>query len=285
MWVDVCIGLTASLLIAGAAYAKRSLSGSGAAAAVAVGTILYAWGGLPWYGTLLVFFITSTALTKWRHKQKAVIEEGYAKSGRRDAGQVLANGGIGMLLCIGGSLWPHPLWWAAYIGVMATVNADTWATEIGGSSRQLPRSIVTGRKVPAGTSGGVTWLGLAASLGGGLIIGASGWIFVRWGGGGGLAGTAIAELSSTWLYGLGALLLLGAAGGLLGSLADSWLGAVLQVMYRCRVCGKDIEKNRHCDSPAVRIRGLPVMTNDAVNMISSLLGGAVCLGLYVWMVS
>jgi uncharacterized membrane protein len=58
MWLDLGIGLLCSLLVAGAAYFKRSLSETGAAAAVVVGTVLFTWGGLPWYGTLIVFFIT-----------------------------------------------------------------------------------------------------------------------------------------------------------------------------------------------------------------------------------
>ncbi|MCR8631072.1 DUF92 domain-containing protein [Paenibacillus radicis (ex Xue et al. 2023)] len=275
MWLDWCMGILFSLLIAGAAYGKKSLSGSGAVAAVVVGTVLFAWGGLPWYGTLLVFFLTSTFLTKWRHRQKAAVESGYAKSGRRDAGQVLANGGLGTLLCIGHSLWPHPLWWAAFIGVMATVTADTWATEIGGSSRQMPRSIINGRRVPAGTSGGITALGLGASLSGGLVIGIFGWLFIQWG-----TDAAAVGFNTYASSGIGLLLLLGAVGGMVGSLADSWLGAVFQVMYRCAVCGKEVEKNRHCNVQSVQVRGAAFMTNDAVNLISSLLGGAVCVGLY-----
>lgn len=152
--MDWVVGLGCSLIIAMAAYAKKSLSVSGAAAAVVVGTVMYVYGSLPWFGTLIVFFITSSLLSKWKQRRKAAVEQNYAKTGRRDAGQVVANGGIGMLLCLGNSIWPHPFWWAAYIGVMATVNADTWATEIGGLSQSQPRSIVSGRRVPAGTSGG-----------------------------------------------------------------------------------------------------------------------------------
>lgn len=272
------VGVLCSLIVAGAAYKKKSLSGSGFAAAVVTGTLLYATGSLAWFGTLLVFFITSTLLSKWRHRQKAAAEANYAKTGRRDAGQVIANGGLGVILCLGHILWPHPLWWAGFIGVMATVNADTWATEIGGLSRSQPRSIVSGRRVPAGTSGGITRLGLAASAAGGLLIGASGWALS---GGSLLPDAAAASAAGGQGAGaLGILLLLGGLGGLLGSLADSWLGAVLQVMYRCRVCGREIEKSRHCDAAAVRTRGLAFMNNDRVNMFSSLLGGAASAALY-----
>ncbi|TVY06665.1 DUF92 domain-containing protein [Paenibacillus cremeus] len=264
--LEVVIGLVGSLVIAGAAYMKRSLTLSGMVAAVILGTLMYAAGSLAWFGTLIAFFLSSTLLSKWKSRKKAALESGYAKSGRRDAGQVLANGGLGLVLCLGNAITPHPAWWAAFVGVMATVNADTWATEIGGLSRTLPRSIVSGRTVPAGTSGGITPLGFAASCAGGLFISAVAWA---------LRAPAAPGYAST----AAALALLGLAGGLAGSLADSWLGAVLQAMYRCQVCGREIEKNRHCGTVAVSIRGAAFMTNDAVNMISSLIGGAVSLAI------
>ncbi|NHN31294.1 DUF92 domain-containing protein [Paenibacillus agricola] len=272
------IGLVCSAIIAAAAWRKRSLSNSGAIAAIIVGSVLYALGGLPWYGTLLLFFISSSLLTKWKHKRKADVESSYAKSGRRDAGQVAANGGIGVLLCIGNSLWPDPLWWVAYIGIMAAVNADTWATEIGGLSRAEPRSIVSGRRVPAGTSGGITRMGLTASLCGGMAIGGAGWLFTYWGAPEGGSVVYAGSVTVTAVMGFAGMLLMGAFAGMAGSLSDSWLGAVWQVMYRCPVCGKEIEKNRHCqDQQAVRIRGASFMTNDAVNLLSSLVGGGVSL--------
>jgi uncharacterized protein (TIGR00297 family) len=138
---DWLIGLVGSGVIAGLAYWKRSLSGSGALAAMAVGTVLYALGSAAWYGTLIAFFITSSLLSKWKQKQKAAVESGYEKTGRRDAGQVFANGGLGVLLCLLNHVAPHPAWWLAFVGVMATVNADTWATEIGGLINRPPRSI------------------------------------------------------------------------------------------------------------------------------------------------
>ncbi|MDF2652538.1 MAG: rane protein [Paenibacillus sp.] len=262
-------GLAGSLIIAGAAYWKGSLSLSGLAAAMLLGTSMFALGNLAWFGTLIAFFISSTLLSKLKHQRKSAAESGYAKGGRRDAGQVAANGGLGLLLCIGNAVWPDPAWWIVFVGVMATVNADTWATEIGGMSVSTPRSIINGKCVPAGTSGGVTGLGLLASLLGGAFIGlVSGWF------------SQMIELE----YELGAiavLFILGAVSGLIGSLADSWLGATFQVMYRCNVCGKTIEKQFHCGQKAALFRGMRWMRHDMVNAVSSIVGGIMCLAIYL----
>ena len=151
------------------------------------------------------------------------------------------------------------------MGVMATVNADTWATEIGGMSKSIPRSIVSGKQVTAGTSGGITGLGLIASLLGGAFIGLVGGIFNQFG--------ESHEVNSSIVI----LVLLSAIAGLAGSLIDSWLGATLQVMFRCEVCGKTIEKQEHCNQKARQIRGLRGMSNDVVNAGSSFIGGVICL--------
>ncbi|QRG65895.1 DUF92 domain-containing protein [Brevibacillus choshinensis] len=256
------IGLACSAAIAGTAYAKRSLSGSGFLAAVMLGTVMYALGSAIWFGSLIAFFVSSTLWSKWKKHAKEDAESGYEKDGRRDAGQVLANGGLGLLLCTANGVSPHPLWWYAFLGVMAAVTADTWATEIGGLSRTPPISIKTGRRVPPGTSGGITGLGLGASLSGGLFIGAIAWMLLALSGQSALDAVRLAA----WV---------GIAGlaGILSSLADSWIGATWQEMYRCGACGREIEQSRHCGSPAVRIRGRAGWNNDAVNVAGSLAGG------------
>jgi uncharacterized protein (TIGR00297 family) len=278
---DWIIGLLGSLLITMLAYWKRSLSFSGAAVACVLGTVMYALGSPAWFGTLIAFFISSTLLSKMKQKRKSAAENGYAKGSRRDAGQVAANGGIGLLLCAASAIWPDPIWWTMYIGVMATVNSDTWATEIGGLSRSMPRSIVNGKLVTAGTSGGITWLGLTASGAGGLFIGAAAWICIQLGGPPftSIAGSGAGQLTdwSSHSVQLIPLLVTGLLAGLIGSLFDSWLGATLQVMYRCPICGKEVEKHLHCNALAVCIRGVSWMNNDAVNAISSAIGGAAAL--------
>jgi uncharacterized protein (TIGR00297 family) len=266
--VEWLIGLVCSAGIAGMAYAKRSLSGSGFLAAVMLGTSMYALGSAIWFGSLIAFFVSSTLWSKWKKHAKKEAESGYEKSGARDAGQVFANGGLGLLLCAAYWAYPHPLWWYAFLGVMAAVTADTWATEIGGLSRTPPRSIKTGRRVPPGTSGGVSGLGMGASLAGGLFIGATAWSLLAV-----LPGQAAPDAVASALRPAAWIGIAGLA-GMIGSLTDSWIGATWQQMYRCEACGREIEQARHCGRPAVPIRGRAGWNNDAVNVAGSLAGGA-----------
>jgi uncharacterized protein (TIGR00297 family) len=275
MQMNLLAGLLGSSIIAGIAYKKQSLSGSGAAAAIVTGSLLYACGSLAWFGTLIAFFVSSSVLSKWKQKKKEGIEESYEKTGRRDAGQVFANGGIALLLCLGNFLCPRPEWWNGFVGVMAAVNADTWATEIGGLSRKLPRSILSGKQVPPGTSGGVTNLGMAASLAGGMFIGLSAWILLH-----AIHGQIGTKVSEDALTAFHQLLLAGAIGGTIGSISDSIIGAAWQCMYRCSVCGKELERKEHCRQRTLYLRGSRFINNDVVNLISSIAGGtaAVILG-------
>ncbi|MFD2613281.1 DUF92 domain-containing protein [Paenibacillus gansuensis] len=250
-------GIAGSFFIAGAAYRFKSLSLSGFAAAVVMGTLMFGLGNAAWYGTLIAFFVSSSLLSKFKKQRKAASEERYEKTDRRDAGQVLANGGLGLALCIANAVAPHDYWFAMFVGAMAAVTADTWATEVGGLGRGEPRSIRTGRRVPKGTSGAVSLPGTAASFAGGLFIGA-----------------AAAVLGGGELLPLAAL---GGLAGLAGSLADSLLGATVQAMYACRVCGEELERARHCGQPTALVRGSARMNNDAVNFVCSASGALAAL--------
>lgn len=252
--VFVPIGLVLSAAIALIAYRRGSLSGSGVAGAILTGTLHFGFGGLTWGLTLIAFFVSGTLLSRYREREKAPVARQYEKGGRRDLGQTLANGGAGALLAVVFNRHPSVWLFAAFVGVMATVAADTWATELGVLARRPPRLITTGRVVPAGTSGGVTPLGTGAALAGGLVMGLSAW---------GLAATFGSGVGAWWIA------LIGLVAGLAGSMTDSLLGATVQAQYR------DASGGMTERAGAVRVRGAAWVTNDAVNALSSLIGGIV----------
>jgi uncharacterized protein (TIGR00297 family) len=234
-------------------FRLKLLTHSGAAAAAVLGTVILGLGGWAWILSLLAFFISSSLLSKARKHQSKAPEE--AKGSRRDAVQVLANGGLAGAILLAQRFLQVDLY-PAYLGALAAVNADTWSTEIGMMLGRNPRSIVTSKAVVAGTSGGVTLYGLMGALLGAILIAAVGKL------------TAPQGLTSS------ALLLIMAA-GFSGSVFDSLLGATLQEKRRCRVCGKTTEILRHCEQSTERIGGIPGLNNDAVNFLCGVLGAAI----------
>jgi uncharacterized protein (TIGR00297 family) len=265
------LGLALSGLMGGLGYWRRALTTSGVIGAILVGTLIFGLGGWVWGLLLITFFISSSWLSHYRKLDKAVVAEKFAKGSRRDIGQVLANGGLGAILAVVFSRYPEPLLFAAFVGVMATVNADTWATELGILSRVPPRMITTGDVVVPGTSGGVTRLGIWASVAGSLLIGTIATALVQVASLLGGSGWSLRAISYT---------LLAVAGGLAGSLFDSLLGATVQGIYFCDHCGKETESAIHrCGRAARPLRGWGWLNNDLVNLMASLVGGLVAASL------
>ncbi|MGB1249141.1 MAG: DUF92 domain-containing protein [Candidatus Promineifilaceae bacterium] len=254
---QLLIAFGLSLFIVIAARWRRWLSQSGGAAALVVGVLIMGLGGWVWGVLLGVFFVTSSILSKFKADEKRKSAEKFDKGHERDAVQVLANGGLGALLAICHAIWPSPIWLSAFVGVMATVNADTWATELGTLSKRQPRLITTGTLVEVGTSGGVTPFGTFVSLVGGGLIGL---------------------VAAFWLWSDGGMwVLIGMIAGLAGSLFDSFLGATVQLIYWDDVLQKETEKRAKYGRDLPRFRGWPFMTNDMVNLIASIVGGLVAV--------
>ncbi len=268
---SLVLGIALSVLIAAAGYWRRALTPGGAAGAVLIGSLVFGLGGWTWGLLLITFFVSSSWLSHYRRAEKEPAAIKFAKGSRRDLGQVLANGGLGAVLAVTYARYPDPLLLAAFVGAMAAVNADTWATELGVLSRTPPRLITTGQPAEPGASGGVTSLGLWASVAGALLIGA--------------AATALAQAASLlsghgWSREALALSLVGLAGGLSGSLFDSLLGATVQGVYYCDACAQETESAVHrCGRPARPLRGWPWLNNDLVNLTASLVGGLIAAAL------
>ena len=275
--VRVAVGLVLSAAVAWVAYYRRSLSGSGVVGAILVGTLVWGFGGWVWGILLAAFFVSSSLLSHYRQDQKRESALHFAKGGQRDLGQVLANGGWGAALAVLHTVYPGHTWlFHAFVGSIAAVTADTWATELGLLSRNRPRLITIGRQVPPGTSGAVSLLGTVASVVGASLIGFfAHWLSV-------LAGLLTDGFAAEyWVW----LPLVAAGSGLLGSFFDSLLGATVQATYYCEKCEKMTEDSLHrCGEPAKWIRGLRFLDNDMVNFLSSAIGAAASGLIGYWLV-
>jgi Raf kinase inhibitor-like YbhB/YbcL family protein/uncharacterized protein (TIGR00297 family) len=264
---QLALSILLGAIVATLAYHLHLLTRGGAIAAALLGAAVFGLGGLGgWAVLLLAFFLSSSALTRLSGGQKRGLEAQFSKGGRRDAAQVLANGGIAGLFVLLHAAFPAAaLPWAGFAGALAAVNADTWATELGVLSRAQPVLITTRRLVERGTSGGITRAGTFASFGGAFLIGLLAATF--WPGGALDIFTFLTRAGWIGLF------------GLLASLLDSMLGATIQAIYYCPSCGKETERHplHTCGTPTTRKRGLPWLNNDWVNAACALAGAVLAV--------
>ena len=244
-------------LLALAAWRARTLGTGGALAAWAVGAAVLAAAG--WLGgaTLLAFFVSGSAVSRLPPATPGSLDP---KGTRRDAWQVAANGGAGALACLltlAGIILPEAGLWILTAS-LAAAAADTWATSVGGASRQAPRDLLSGARVPAGTSGGVTWMGTAGGVAGALVVSLPAV----------LSGHSRLAAAST-IIGVG------------GMLADSALGATVQGRFHCPRCDTRSEWPRHrCGTRTRHEGGWRWLSNDGVNAIAT--ASAALAGWLAW---
>lgn len=201
---------------------------------------------------MIGFFLPASILSKFVQTRRSNIVELFQKDSKRDAMQVLVNGGIGGILVIVWKCINQETVYLAYLGALSAVTADTFATEIGILSSGQPILLTTFKKVEAGTSGAISVIGtLGGCLGSVCII---------------LCGLPW-QSGSTVMYVVTILL-----AGMIGNVVDSVLGALVQKQYQCARCGRTTEREIHCHVPAHRVRGKKFIDNDVVNLCCSLTG-------------
>jgi len=235
--------------VAWAGYRAGALTAGGARAAALVGAVVLA--GTSWAGGLLLglFFVSSSGLSRWAERRAPSPLD--LKGTRRDAAQVMANGGAAMAGGVLALAAPELGLWVLAAALSAAA-ADTWATSLGAFSRGEPRHLLTGLRVPRGTSGAVSWVGSLGAGGAAALMGAAATA---------LAGPALGGAA----FGL----------GVAGMLVDSVLGATLQGRFRCPACAAASEHRRHrCGAATERVGGLAWLDNDGVNFASTALAGA-----------
>ncbi|KAI8970952.1 integral membrane protein DUF92-domain-containing protein [Pilobolus umbonatus] len=253
---------------------KKSLSVDGAMAAFILGMMTFSSHLTVFTVVLLGFFVSSSKLTKFKADRKRILEAEYEAASERNMIQVICNGlygGVAVILfqilcekdhvgCYDHARWSPVLMWA-FIGHYSCCAGDTWASELGILNKGWPYLITQFKQVPPGTNGGVSLLGLVASLAGGAFIGL---------------------LASLTLYIEQAchgfaweLIVLGSVAGLGGSMIDSILGATLQQSLYSE--DKKVIMPDHSQEQNIKvISGYPLLDNHQVNFLTSFITSSAC---------
>ncbi len=147
-------------------YKKNILTRYGSLAAYLLGVYLFAVLGTAWSVPVLTFFITSVVLTKI----DGVVNRKSDDSNRRNAWQVCANILFAVISSACYIVTKNEIFIFFFITLVATVTADTWASELGPVFSKRCFSLSDFKFKDSGTSGGVSIYGTAAAAVGSLVI-------------------------------------------------------------------------------------------------------------------
>lgn len=201
------VAALANAAVAALAYFSRTVSSSGAAGGVIVGTIV--WAAVDWRGWLVLaaFFVLGSAATKFGYAKKAALGIAEKGEGRRGASNALAKGGVGVAAAAAYAATGWNPFLVAYVGAFATAVSDTIGSELGQLYGRTPVLITTLRRVPVGTEGAVSLEGTALGVVASAVVAGIGWA-------GGLHGAA----GVAWVV----------IGAFAGTTLESYLGATVE---------------------------------------------------------
>lgn len=240
---------------------KSNLTLPGALTAFILGSTLFSHSagmGL----LLIIMYFTATRATKYKSDLKMRIEDHKT---HRGTAQVICVGGFPLIA----SLIYHYSTYKYEASLFALVSlsvafGDTLASEVGSVISSNPVLITTFKKVPPGTNGAVSLGGTIMSGIGGLLIGLT---------------YSIAEylfLNDLIYIPIGKLLVLSTSAGLVGSFIDSILGATIQVTRYNPTTKKILDSS----TDTVIISGFNILTNEQVNLVSTLITSLIYLILF-----
>ncbi len=247
-----------------AAVLLSTIDARGFLASAAVGFAVMYGGGLHWFIIVAVFFILGVAFTLYKYGYKRQIGGAQGKGGARNWPHILANGGLASVAALWNLLAPNGALAAVFLGAISASAADTVATELGLLSHSRPRLVThPSKEVEPGTSGGVTRLGFVGAAFAALVIG--------------FLAVLLGILPDPYL-----IVPLCLAGGFVGALVDSLIGATLQRRGVCVVCKKQTEALRHCGERTRATGGVAFLENNLVNVLATVVGAVTSVAMLLF---
>ena len=228
---------------------KKALTRGGIVAAILLDLAVSLAIGNAGFVVLCSFFLGAIIVDKLKKKAKRQTKVDKCEDKDcRNYIQVFANGLVALVSSVAFIITESPLCIIPFVASLAEAFSDTVASGIGAFATNVYDPFRR-RRCEGGLSGGMSLEGTTASLLGALFISYIAYAL-------GLVGYGIRELFIV------------AACAFLGAIFDSMLGSLIQVKYRCTVCGALTEREEHCDTPTVRDSGLTAIDNDVVNILS-----------------
>ncbi|KXL43616.1 hypothetical protein M433DRAFT_155620 [Acidomyces richmondensis BFW] len=289
--------ITGTSLVVSYALIRRKFTLGGVVAGVLVSLIhmLHPWPAFYWL--LNIFVLFGILVTRIGHAAKSHITQssigGSGGEGARTSAQVFANSGTACILVLMHT-WllnsspfissnlpitagPYsPLWEKllpiGIIGQYAAVAADTFSSELGILAKSQPILITAPwKRVPRGTNGGVTVEG--------LLYGTLGSLLLTLVAGGALRGLYPNITISMRAVGLLTLM------GVMGSIIDSVLGALVQVTVTDKATGKVVEgpggqRVQVVPGGSRTKTGLDLLTNNGVNFTMATATSLLTMGVF-----
>jgi uncharacterized protein (TIGR00297 family) len=196
----------ASVIFSVVAYMVRGVTRSGAIAGGCVCFLLYWAIGFRAVGVLFIVFALTWLTTRFGYRKKQKLGTAEERAGR-SASQVVANLGVATACACVFKVSHRPEFLLAMAAAFAEAAADTVSSEFGQATRNNAYLITNWKQVPAGTNGGISLFGTVAGISAAAIVSSfcatSGLLSWRWA-------------------------VFGTLAGIMGMLADSFLGALLE---------------------------------------------------------
>jgi len=198
--------LAVTLAFAAGARRLRAVSLGGAAAGAVVSFVIYTAGGAGAFGVLLAVFLLTWLATRLGYSRKQKLGIAESRSGRT-ASQVTANLVVAAAALAVSTATHEVIFSLAGVAALAEAAADTISSEVGQVAAPRAFLIHSFQPVAAGTDGAISLPGTLAGIAGALLVASAAGVF------------HVIEPRLLWPA---------AAAGVLGMVADSFLGATLE---------------------------------------------------------